>query len=421
MGYIYITTPMRGSITMGAKQSTNIPAQQTMYSILFAISFVHLLNDTVQAVVPAIFPILKETMQLSNLQLGIIAFSLNITSSLMQPVIGLYSDRKPKPYLLPIGMAFTFFGMLGLSLAPSYLFILISVILVGIASATFHPEGSKVAYMAAGSRRGLAQSIYQVGGNAGQSLAPLLTILVFVPFGQFGAIFFTLVALVAIVVLTQIAKWYNNQLNKLNRPQKTSSINTGFSQKSKQIKFAIAILILLVFARSWYGAAITNFYPIYLIEEFGISIPQSQIFIFIFSAAGVIGTFFGGPLADRFGKRNMIFFSMLGSAPFALLLPHLSTFWTYIVLFIIGIIILSSFSVTVVYAQELLPGKIGLVSGLIVGLAFGMGAIGSVAIGGLADLMGMKTVMFLAGFLPLLGLFTFLLPSDRTILLWERE
>lgn len=400
---------------------TKKTAQQTMYHILFAISFVHLLNDTVQSVVPAIFPILKESLQLNNLQLGLIAFALNITSSLLQPVIGLYSDRKPKPYLLPIGMIFTFFGLLGLAFAPSLLLIIASVVFIGIGSATFHPEGSKVSYMAAGPRRGLAQSIYQVGGNAGQSLAPILTVLIFVPFGQFGAIYFTSVVLLAIIVLSYIAKWYKVQLQLVPRLKKNNHDGTQFSKLSKQITNAIILLIILVFARSWYGAAITNFFPIYVIEEYGVTVKAAQLFTFIFTAAGVIGTFIGGPLADRFGKRNMIFFSMLGSAPFALILPQLSVDWTYPALFMIGIIMLSSFSVTVVYAQELLPGKIGLVSGLIVGLAFGMGAVGSIAIGGLADLLGMKNVMVMAGFLPLLGILSFLLPSDRTIESWEDE
>lgn len=401
--------------------TSNIAAQKTVYSILFAISFVHLLNDTVQAVVPAIFPILKESMKLSNFQLGLIAFSLNITSSLMQPVIGLYSDRKPKPYLLPLGMVFTFFGMLCLAFAPNVMYIIISVIFVGIGSATFHPEGSKVSYMAAGKRRGLAQSIYQVGGNAGQSLAPLLTILIFIPFGQFGAIYFTSIVVIAIFVLLYIARWYKEKTHLLARPHKSQTSTKHSVTRNKKITSAIMLLILLVFARSWYSAAITNFFPIYVIEEFGVPINKAQIFIFIFAAAGVIGTFFGGPLADRFGKRNMIFFSMLGSAPFALVLPYFHSNWVYVLLFIIGIIILSSFSVTVVYAQELLPGKIGLVSGLIVGLAFGMGAVGSVVIGGLADVFGMKMMMILVGFLPLLGVVTFLLPSDRTIKLWETE
>ncbi len=411
----------RSSKRMQAIINTKTTSQQTMYHILFAISFVHLLNDTVQSVVPAIFPILKESLQLNNLQLGLIAFALNITSSLLQPVIGLYSDRKPKPYLLPMGMIFTFFGLLGLAFAPSLLFIIASVVFIGIGSATFHPEGSKVSYMAAGSRRGLAQSIYQVGGNAGQSLAPILTVLVFVPFGQFGAIYFTSVAVVAIVVLTYIARWYQKQLLSYSTATRKTNHVSQYSTRSNQITFAIILLIILVFARSWYGAAITNFYPIFVIEEYGITIEKAQIFIFIFTVAGVIGTFLGGPLADIFGKRNMIFFSMLGSAPIALLLPHLSISWMYPALFMIGFIILSSFSVTVVYAQELLPGKIGLVSGLIVGLAFGMGAVGSVAIGGLADLLGMKSVMEMASFLPIIGVLTFLLPSDRTIRLWEIE
>lgn len=396
-------------------------AEQTIYRILFAISFVHLLNDTIQAVVPAIFPILQDSMHLSNLELGFITFALNITSSLMQPVVGLYSDRKPKPYLLPLGMVFTFIGMFGLALSPNLLMIILSVIFVGLGSATFHPEGSKVSYMAAGRRRGLAQSIYQVGGNTGTSLGYLMTGLIFVPLGQFGAIWFTAAAALAIIVLTYIAGWYQAELRlnpKFNKPKTTVSAKKGLNKK---IVFAISVLILMVFVRSWYSAAISNFYSLYLIRDVGMPIHKAINLIFLFSLAGVVGTFLGGPLSDRFGKRNLILFSMLGSAPLAILMPYLDSFWLYPVILLNGFIILSSFSVTVVYAQELVPGKIGLVSGLIVGLAFGLGAIGSVVIGGLADWIGLKAVMHLAGWLPLLGIFTFLLPSDRQLQKWHEE
>ncbi len=397
--------------------NTPVP-QQSMYRILFAISFVHLLNDSVQAVIPAIFPILEKSMNLSYLQLGIISFALNMTSSIMQPVVGWYADKKPLPFLLPLGMGCTFIGMLGLAFAPNYFMIVLSVLFVGLGSAVFHPEGSRVAYMAAGSRRGLAQSIYQVGGNTGNSLAPIMTVLIFVPLGQRGAIWFTAVAALASVVLIFIASWYQKQLGvnpRVIKQKPTKQIN---KEKMKRIRYAIMLLVLLVFARSWYGASISNFFALYLIDEYSLLIEEAQVYIFIFLAAGVAGTFFGGPLADRFGKRNLIMFSMLASAPLAIILPHVNLFWLYPIFFINGFIILSSFSVTVVYAQELVPGKIGMVSGLIVGLAFGMGAIGSVVLGGLADLFGLKLVMILSGFLPLIGILTIFLPSDKKINSW---
>lgn len=400
---------------------TQKQTESTVYTILFAISFLHLLNDTFQSVIPAIFPILKVSMNLTNFQLGLISFALNMTSSMMQPVVGLYSDRKPKPNLLPIGMCFTLIGMIGLAFAPSLFFVIISVIFVGLGSAAFHPEGSKVTHLAAGGRKGLAQSIYQVGGNFGQSLASLLTVLIFVPFGQFGAIYFTFIVFIAILVAKWIANWYKSQLTHIKRVQKNKTSTNYVSPYFRKIYIALTILVLFVFIRSWYSAAITNFFPIYVIEEYNVSIPISQLYIFIFSVAGVLGTFFGGPIAERLGKKNVLFFSMFGSAPLALIVPHLQGIWLYPVLFFIGIIILSSFSVTVVYAQELLPGRVGFVSGLIVGLAFGMGALGAVAIGGLSDLFGLKPVMIAAGFLPLFGILSFFLPSDKTIQKWYEK
>jgi FSR family fosmidomycin resistance protein-like MFS transporter len=358
-------------------------------------------------------------MNLSFLQLGFIGFALNMTASVMQPVVGWYTDKKPSPYLLPLGMLFTFLGMLGLALSSHYGLVLLSVVLVGVGSAVFHPEGSRVVYMAAGQRRGLAQSIFQVGGNGGQSLAPIMTALIFVPLGQFGAIWFTIPAAVAFLVLLYTASWSLNRL-KMFQPIKkrndTAEINT---KRKKQVIFGMTLLVFLVFARSWYHAGITNYYPFYLIQDYGLTIKSAQIYIFLFLAAGALGTFCGGPLADRFGKRNIIMLSMLCSAPLALILPHVSLFWAYPIFLINGFIILSSFSVTVVYAQELVPGKIGTVTGLIIGLAFGMGAIGSVALGGLVDVFGLKTIMVLTGFLPLIGLLTILLPSDKKLIEWQ--
>lgn len=395
--------------------------QKTTYKILFAISFVHLLNDSVQSVIPAIFPILQESMNLTFFQLGLIGFAINMTGSVMQPVVGLYTDKKPSPYLLPLGMVFTFLGMLGLAFATSFSFVLLSVVFVGIGSAVFHPEGSRVVYLAAGQRRGLAQSIFQVGGNGGQALAPIMTALIFVPLGQFGAIWFTIVAAVACVVLLFVARWSKQRMHVFTPPKKAQTVRKVNPEKIKAVKAAMALLLFFIFARSWYNAGITNFYPFYLMQEFGLKIEQAQIYIFIFLAAGALGTFLGGPLADRFGKKTIILFSMLGSAPLALILPFANPMWTYVIFFINGFILLSSFSVTVVYAQELVPGKVGMVSGLTVGLAFGMGALGSVALGGLVDLFDLKSVMITAGFLPLNGALAYFLPSDRQLKEWAEE
>ncbi len=404
------------------KASTQKPAT-TMYSILFAISFVHLLNDSMQAVIPAIFPILERSMGLSFTQLGWIAFTLNITSSVMQPIVGWYTDRSTSPYLLPFGMLASLLGMLGIAYAASFPYIILSVIGIGLGSAVFHPEGSRVAYMAAGNRRGLAQSIYQVGGNTGSSLAPIMTALVFVPLGQFGAIWFTSFAAIAIFVLLYVSGWYSKQLIHFPRVGKVKSKakKSIAIKRKKQVIFALIVLIFLVFARSWYFSGIGNYYQFYLIDDYGLTIRQAQIYLFIFMAAGVIGTFFGGPLADRLGKRNMIFWSLAGTAPLALVLPHVGLWVVIPLFFLIGFILNTSFAVTVVYAQELLPGRIGMVSGLIVGLAFGLGALGSVLLGKMADVTSISFTMFAVSFLPLLGLLTILLPKDTTLDQWAKE
>jgi len=385
----------------------------TVYKILFAISIGHFLNDCMQSVVPALFPIIQQSMKLSYTEIGWIAFTLNITSSILQPVFGVIADKKPSPYLLPVAMLSSLLGILGLAIAPNFYLVLLSVLFIGFGSAIFHPEGSRVSYMAAGKKRGLAQSIYQVGGNAGQSLAPVFTALIFVQLGQFGTIWFTLLATIGIIVLFQVSNWYKRELTYRGYTKKQQSERELII--NKEIVLAICLLIFLVFARSWYGAGISNFFHFYLMEKFNFSIEHAQLYVFIFLLAGVLGTFLGGPLADRFGKRTILLFSLIGSAPFALLLPH-APFWLVgILLFIIGFILQSSFSVTVVYAQELLPGMIGLVSGLIVGLAFGMGALGAVVFGVIGDNYSLQTIMVICSCLPLLGVLTYLLPTDQRI------
>lgn len=394
---------------------------RTLYSVLISISIVHLLNDSIQSVIPAIFPILKESMSLSYVQIGLIAFALNVTASIMQPLIGWMTDARPFPYLLPLGMGSTFLGITLLAFASNFYLVLFSVVLVGIGSAVFHPEGSRVAYLAAGGRRGLAQSIFQVGGNSGQSIAPILTALIFVPLGQFGAIYFTVLAASAIIIQLFIARWYQSTI-RLNPPmRKVRSAVRINPAKRKRTILVLSVLVLIMFSKSWFLAGITNYYPFFLIEYFGLKIEHAQIFIFVFLVAGAIGTFLGGPLADRIGRRNVIWISVLGSIPFALILPIANMFWAYVLLAIIGLVLMSSFSVMIVYAQELLPGKVGMVSGLFFGLSFGLGGLGSIALGSLADLISIRFVIGLSGTLPVLGILAVLLPSDKKLTAWAEQ
>ncbi|MBY0180876.1 MFS transporter [Bacillus subtilis] len=375
------------AIAAPLKEKTVQKPGTTVYPILIIIGICHMLNDSLQAVIPAMFPILERSMSLTFTQLGIIAFTLNMVSSVMQPVVGWYTDKRPRPYALPVGLTASMLGILGLAFAPSFITILCCVFFIGLGSAIFHPEGSRVAYMAAGTKRGLAQSIYQVGGNSGQAMAPLITALILVPLGQFGAVWFTLVAALAVMFLMYIAKWYASRLGSLAQKsgkQKKTAENTAIT---KSVVSALIIIIFLIFARSWYTSA--------------------------------IGTFLGGPLADRFGKRFVILGSLLCSAPLAIVLPFAGPVLAYGVLALIGLVLMSSFSVTVVYAQELVPGKIGTMSGLTVGLAFGMGAIGAVALGALIDAAGLTPTMIAIAFLPVLGILAFLLPSDQKLREWH--
>ncbi len=416
---------MKKETTMNQQAILNAKApkanESTMFKILFIIGLCHLLNDAIQSVVPAMFPILEKSMGLSFTQLGIIAFSLNMVSSVMQPVVGIFTDKKPMPFALPIGLTLTLFGVLGLGMAPNFGLIVLSVIFIGLGSAVFHPEGSRVAHMAAGSRRGLAQSIYQVGGNTGQALAPLITALILVPLGQIGASWFTIVAALAVILLIYIASWYNQRLKvstaRLKKQTATAGAKTGIS---KDIKKALVLILLLIFARSWYISGMTNFYAFFAIKQYAMTIKESQLYLFAFLVAGAFGTFFGGPLADKFGKKTVIALSMLTTVPFSILIPFVPSGVAFIFLLCTGFVLMTSFSVTVVYAQELVPGKIGLMSGLTVGLAFGMGAIGSVGLGYIADLIGIQSMVTGIGILPLLGLTALLLPSDKKLREWHQ-
>jgi len=404
---------------MGTSVAKSGGQGKTIYSVLFIIGICHLLNDTLQAVIPAMYPILEKSLGLTFTQLGMITLTLNMVASVMQPVIGLYTDKRPLPAALPLGLTSSMLGMLGLAFAPNFWTILICVFFIGIGSATFHPEGSRVAHLAAGPRRGLAQSIYQVGGNTGQALAPVITALVLVPLGQFGAVWFTLIAGLAVFFLIYIAKWYATQMTvltkKVSKKKKQSERDKNIS---KAVKSALVVLVFIVFARSWYVVAISNFYAFYIIENYGLSIAKAQIYIFTFLFMGAVGTFVGGPLADQFGKRNVIIYSLLAATPLALILPYVGPLLAIILLALLGLIVMSSFSVAVVYAQELMPGNIGMVSGLIVGLAFGMGGIGSVALGSMIDWVGLTPTMVTISLLPLLGLLSYMLPTDEKISEW---
>ncbi|MDR6552523.1 MFS transporter [Paenibacillus qinlingensis] len=393
---------------MSAQQNAT---KSAMFGVLFAISLVHLFNDALQAVIPASFPILKESLQLSFAQLGFITFMLNLTSSVLQPFVGMYTDKYPKPYLLPLSMVASLAGMIALAFAPSYSWILLSVVLVGLGSAVFHPGASRVAHMAAGPRRGLAQSIYQVGGNGGQALAPILALITIYPFGQRGSLWFTLAAAAGCAVLLYITAKYKGQL-ATGRKKATTAKTSNPSGQRRKIVMAVTLVVLLIFGRSWYGAGITNYFIFYLAEAYHLSASAAQVYIFVYLGAGAVGTFLGGPVADRFGRKTVLF-ALLISLPFTLILPYAGPMWSYPLLAIIGFIQMSSFSVAVVYVLELIPGRVGTMSGLITGLAFGMGGLGSVALGGLIDATNLSFVIKLTSFLPLLGLLTLALPSDR--------
>ncbi|WP_394120990.1 MFS transporter [Planococcus donghaensis] len=396
--------------------SSSSLAGNPVYLVMFAIGGCHLLNDSLQAVIPAMFPILEADLGLTFTQLGLIAFVLNIVASLLQPVVGFISDKKPMPYALPLGMTSSFFGIAGLAFAPEYWMILVSVIFLGLGSAVFHPEGSRVSYMAAGSKRGLSQSIYQVGGNSGQALAPLISAFILVPLGQIGAALFLFVAALGIFILTKISIWYKQQLEqeKLQKVKKVL-LSSLPEMTKKQVGIALALLMIIIFARSFYVTNMTSFYIFHLIESYGLTIQQGQLYVFLFLGVGAAGTFFGGPMADKIGRKNVILLSIIVPIPLAALLPYLPLYAVLIFLALIGFFIMLSFSVTVVYAQELVPSKIGTMAGLTVGLAFGMGAIGAVVIGILMDAIGVYETMVVVSFLPIIGLVGLWLPRDRKI------
>ncbi len=382
---------------------------KTVYTILFSISFAHLLNDLLQAVIPASYPILKDNYNLSFTEVGLITFSYQMAASILQPFVGFYTDKKPKPYSMLLAMLFTFSGIVMLSYAGSFQVILLSVILVGIGSSIFHPEASRVSYLASGGKRGLAQSIFQIGGNMGTAIGPLLIAWIVVPHGQRYIIWFTIFSVLAFFVLSYIGKWYLNHLN-LNAKKKQVLENLPHLSKTRVV-VSVVILLVLIFSKYFYVASISSYFTFYLIEKFNLTVQDAQFHLFFFLLSVAIGTLLGGPLGDKFGRKYVIWFSVLGVAPFTLMLPFANLFWTTILSVVIGTIISSAFPAILVYAQELLPKKLGMVSGLFYGFAFGMGGLGSALLGYFADQTGIEFVYRICAYLPLIGVIAYFLPN----------
>ena len=391
--------------------SAAVSAGGTAMSILFSITFCHMLNDMMQSLLPSIYPILKSDFALSFTQIGLITLVYQFTASLLQPVVGYMADRRSMPYSLSTGMGFTFAGLLLLSVAHTFGLVLLSAALIGMGSSVFHPESSRVARMASGGRHGFAQSFFQVGGNFGSAIGPLLAALVVLNLGQGSIAIFSLAALLGMTVLWKVGRWYATQGQTRLKAATHDAAHAPLP--SGKVAGAIAILLTLIFSKYFYLASITSYFTFYLVDRFGVSVQAAQVHLFVFLGAVAVGTFAGGPLGDRFGRKYIIWFSILGVLPFTLMLPHASLFWTGILSAVIGLILASAFSAILVYAQELMPGRIGMVSGLFFGFAFGMGGIGAAVLGAVADREGIAFVYQICAFLPALGLLTALLPDLR--------
>ena len=397
------------------RQATALAApgrtEGTVLAILFAISFSHLLNDMMQSLIFALYPMLKSSHHLSFGQIGLITLTYQITASLLQPVIGLYTDRRPQPYSLAMGMACTLSGLILLSVAGQLPTLLLASALVGMGSSVFHPEASRVARMASGGKHGLAQSIFQVGGNFGTSLGPLLAAWIILPRGQGSVAWFSLAALLAMLVLSRVGRWYAGHLRQLARAPKVMG---GFHTQvlsTRRVALSLLILAMLIFSKYFYLASLTSYYTFYLISKFQLSVQSAQLHLFLFLFAVAAGTIVGGPVGDRIGRKRVIWASILGVAPFTLVLPYVNLFWTEILIFIIGLVLASAFSAILIYAQELVPGKVGMISGVFFGFAFGMGGLGAAALGALADHTDIFFVYRVCAFLPLIGLLTAFLPD----------
>lgn len=398
-----ISQKLKGSPTM---------TEGTVYSMLVICGISHFLNDMIQSIIPSIYPILKANFDFSFAQIGLFTLVFQMTSSILQPFTGLYADRHPRPYALSVGMCFTLTGLLLLAFANNYLAILIAVSIVGFGSSVFHPTASRVTQMASGGKKSLAQSIFQVGGNGGSALGPLLAAIIILPYGQHSISWFALAALLAALIMIRLGAWYKARLKYIvKHPQKTPELNTNISKRAKY--GALAILILLVFSKYFYTSCITSYFTFFLIDKFGVSVRASQLFLFVFLAAFAIGTVAGGMLGDRFGRKYVIWFSILGAAPFALAMPYVGLTWTIICCFLSGLIIASAFSSIVVYATDLMPDKVGMIAGVFFGLMFGLGGLGSAFFGWLADKTSIEFIFQVSAFLPLLGIIAGLLPNTQ--------
>jgi FSR family fosmidomycin resistance protein-like MFS transporter len=391
-------------------ESADIEVTQPRFNVLGAISFSHFLNDMMQSLIIAIYPLLKGEFHLSFVQIGAITLTYQICASLLQPIIGIYTDKHPKPYSLSVGMCFTLVGMVTLAFAPNYLSVLAAAALIGAGSSIFHPESSRIARLASGGRHGLAQSIFQVGGNAGSAMGPLLAAWIIIPLGQGSLAWFAIAALVAIAVLARVGAWYKRQ--HIDRPRAVPQRAAAATLLSRRrVAGSVFILVVLIFSKFFYTASISSYYVFFLIEKFHISVRSAQIHLFVFLLAMALGTLFGGPLGDRIGRKRVIWVSILGIAPFTLMLPYVDLVWVGVLTFIIGLILSSAFSAIVVFAQELMPGNVGAVSGMFFGFAFGIGGIGAAVLGGLADRHGIEYVYRICAYLPLLGMVTVFLPD----------
>ncbi|RZG86213.1 MFS transporter [Acinetobacter sp. WCHAc060033] len=384
--------------------------KQTMVvSIICAVAFAHLLNDLIQASLPAIYPLLKTNFSLSFTQVGLISLVYQITASLLQPWIGLYTDKHPKPYLLPMGMVVTLLGIGLLAIAPTFTVVLIASALIGIGSSTFHPEASRVARFASGGKFGTAQSIFQVGGNSGSAIGPLLAAIIIVPYGQNAMAWFMIFAFIAICILFKVSQWSVQYAQKIV----SSAASTAYKLHGRTLIRALVVMSVLILAKFTYIASLSNYYTFYLIDKFHVSLQHAQLYLFAFLAAVAVGTFAGGPIGDKIGRKAVIWISFLGMVPFALMLPYANLFWTIVFAMLSGLILSSAFAAMVVYAQEAVPGRVGMVAGMMFGLMFGISGIAASALGVLADQYGIQWVFKLCAFIPLLGLATVLLPKTN--------
>lgn len=384
-------------------------ARNSAMGILFALSACHLLNDTIQALLPAIYPLLKTSFDLNFTQIGLITLTFQMVGSIFQPVIGAYTDRHPKPYSLVVGMGITLVGLIALAAAPSYSAVLVAAAMVGMGSAIFHPESSRMARLASGGRHGFAQSLFQVGGNAGTALGPLLAACIITRYGRHHILWFTLLAFTGMVILARVGSWYKQHLDE--RSASKASEEHHHPVARGKVPFLLAILLCLMFSKFFYLASMTNYYTFYLMQKFSLSVPQSQIYLFVFLFAVAAGTILGGPVGDKIGRKLVIWISILGMAPFALMLPHANLPGTVVLSVINGLIMASAFPAILVYATELLPGKVGTIAGLFFGFAFGLAGIASAILGKLADATSILFVIKVCSFLPLIGLLTAFLPN----------